>query len=295
MQQQWDLTGKVVVITGGNSGIGREAAVDLARMGATVVITARDPRRGADAAADIGRRAGTAPVAVVDLDLASLESVRRAADVLLHAHDRLDVLVNNAGAILSERTLTADGFEATFGANHLGHHLLTHLLVPRLEASAPARVVTVASLAHRMAWRGLSWDDLDRTGGYRPMEVYAESKLANVLFTRELAERLAGTGVTANCCHPGPVRTGFGSSEDTRGLERIGMLVGRPFMVSAARGAEPIVYLAASPDVAGVTGAYFSGGWLPGVHQRTPSSAARDADAARRLWALSDELTGISV
>ena len=293
MQQQWDMAGRTVVITGGNSGIGLEAAVDLARMGASVILTARRPERGAAAREEVRRRAGTEDVRVVELDLASLASVRAAADELLATTERIDVLINNAGAILSDRTLTADGFEATFGANHLGHHLLTNLLLDRLVASAPARVVNVASLAHRGAWRGMSWDDLDRSRGYNATAVYAESKLANILFTRELAARLVGTGVTANACHPGGVRSGFGSAEDTRGLERFTMAIGRPFLVSPARGAEPLVYLAASPEVAGVTGAYFTGGYIPGVHQRTPSRAARDDEAARRLWALSDEMVGI--
>lgn len=294
MEHQWDMAGRTVVVTGGNSGIGLEAAVDLARMGASVVITARRPERGATALDEIRRRSGSDDVGVVELDLASLASVRHAADELLATRAQLHVLINNAGAILSERTLTADGFEATFGANHLGHHLLTNLLLDRLRASAPARVVNVASLAHRGAWRGLSWDDLDRSRGYSAFAVYAESKLANILFTRELAARLVGTGVTANACHPGGVRSGFGSPEDTRGLERLTMSIGRPFLVSPARGAEPLVYLAASPAVASVTGAYFSGGYLPGVHQRTPSRAARDDAAGRRLWELSDELVGLS-
>lgn len=293
MQQQWDMTGRTVVITGGNSGIGLEAAVDLARRGASVIITSRRADRGAAALEDVRRRSGSDDVAVVALDLASLDSVRSAAEQLLATTERIDVLVNNAGAILSQRMLTADGFEATFGANHLGHHLLTNLLLDRLVASAPARVVTVASLAHRGAWRGMSWDDLDRSRGYNASGVYAESKLANILFTRELASRLVGTGVTANACHPGGVRSGFGSSEDTRGLERLTMVIGRPFLVSPGRGAEPIVYLAASPEVAEVTGAYFCGGYLPGVHQRTPSRAARDDAAAQRLWELSDQLVGI--
>jgi len=294
MQQQWDMAGRTVVVTGGNSGIGLEAAVDLARWRASVVITSRRAERGAAAVAEIRRRSGSDGVAVVALDLASLASVRDAAAEILATTERLDVLINNAGAILSERTLTADGFEATFGANHLGHHLLTQLLLDRLVASAPARVVNVASLAHRGAWRGMSWDDLGRERGYNASQVYAESKLANILFTRELAARLVGTGVTANACHPGGVRTGFGSAEDTRGLERLTMVIGRPFLVGPARGAEPLVYLAASPEVAGVTGAYFTGGYLPGVHQRTPSRAARDDAAARRLWELSDRLVGIT-
>ncbi len=293
MEQHWDMSGKTVVITGGNSGIGLEAAVDLARMGAAVTITARNAQRGATALDEVRRRSGSDQVSLVALDLSSLASVRACAAELLGQLAHLDVLINNAGAVLGERTLTEDGFEATFGGNHLGHHLLTSLLADRLVDSAPARVVVVASLAHRMAWRGLTWDDLDRSGSYRSMEVYAESKLANVLFTRELAGRFIGTGVTANCCHPGPVRTGFGSSEDVHGFEQVMMAVGRPFMVSAARGAEPLVYLAASPDVEGVTGAYFSGGYLPGIRQSTPSRHARDTEAARRLWELSDALVGV--
>jgi len=294
MHTQWDMTGRTVVITGGNSGIGLEAAVELGRMGADVVITARDMNRGAAAVAEITRRTGSGTVGLVHLDLCDLASVRQAADDLLARCDRIDVLINNAGGILSERSVTVDGLEATFAGNHLGHHVLTNLLLDRLEASAPARVVVVASLAHRWAVRGMSWDDLDRTGNYRSADVYAESKLANVLFTMELAQRLVGTGVTANVCHPGPVRTGFGSADDTTGLERIGMLVSRPFLVTASRGAEPLVYLAASPEVTGVTGAYFSGGYLPGVHQRSPSRAARDPQAARRLWELSDQLGGLA-
>jgi retinol dehydrogenase-14 len=294
MHTQWDMTGRTVVITGGNSGIGLEAAVELGRMGADVVITARDMNRGAAAVAEITRRTGSGTVGLVHLDLCDLASVRQAADDVLARCDRIDVLINNAGGILSERSVTVDGLEATFAGNHLGHHVLTNLLVDRLEASAPARVVVVASLAHRWAVRGMSWDDLDRTGNYRSADVYAESKLANVLFTMELAQRLVGTGVTANVCHPGPVRTGFGSADDTTGLERIGMLVSRPFLVTASRGAEPLVYLAASPEVTGVTGAYFSGGYLPGVHQRSPSRAARDPQAARRLWELSDQLGGLA-
>jgi len=293
MQHQWDMTDKTVVITGGNSGIGLESAVELGRMGAHVVITARNMDRGAAAVAEIARRTGSDTVGLVHLDLCDLASVRQAADDLLARCDRIDVLINNAGGILSERAVTPDGFEATFAGNHLGHHVLTSLLAERLKSSAPARVVVVASLAHRWAVRGMNWDDLDRTARYRSADVYAESKLANVLFTMELAQRLVGTGVTANACHPGPVRTGFGSADDTRGLERIGLLVSRPFLVTASRGAEPLVYLAASPEVAGVTGAYFSGGYLPGVHQRSPSRAARDPLAARRLWELSDQLGGI--
>lgn len=281
---------KVVVITGGNSGIGREAAVDLARLGATVVITARNSRRGADAVEEIRRRSGSDDVDVVDLDLASLASVRAAAAELLERYPRINVLINNAGGVLSERQETEDGLEKTFAVNHLGHHLLTRLLLDRLVESAPSRVVTVASFGHRLA-RGLPWDDLQNTRRYIGTQAYNESKLANVLFTMELAERLVGTGVTSNACHPGMVRTGFGSAEDTTGLERLGVALARPFLVPPARGADALVHLAASPEVEGVTGGYFVGGYLPGIRQVTPARPARDPAAARRLWEISDELT----
>jgi NAD(P)-dependent dehydrogenase (short-subunit alcohol dehydrogenase family) len=290
----WNLNGRTVVITGGNSGIGREAAVDLGRQGAHLVITARNPERGADAADEIRRRTGSNTVEVVHMDLAVLDSVRAAAAAILESHEHIHVLINNAGGILSERRATVDGFEETFAVNHLAHHLFTNLLLERLTASGPARVVNVASLAHRFAVRGINWDDLHAEGGYRSADVYAQSKLANILFTVELAQRTLGTGVTANACHPGSVRTGFGSADDTTGVDRLGIMLARPFMVSPSRGAEPLVRLAADAGLASVTGAYFSGGYIPGVHQRTPSRAARDTDAARRLWELSDQLTGLS-
>lgn len=285
-----DRTGSVMVVTGANSGIGLEAAVALAGTGATVVLACRNPSRGADAVAEVRRRSGSSSVELVGLDLASLASVRDCAAEVLERWDRLDVLALNAGGFLSENLTTVDGFEMTFGVNHLGHMLLTQLLTDRLVASAPARVVVTASLAHRMAPTGMTWSQLERRRRYLSWQVYGESKLANVLFTLELAERLAGTGVTANCFHPGLVRTGFGSAEDTGGLDRVLMALGRPFLVSAARGADPLVRLATSPDLEGVTGGYFVGGYLPGVRQGRPSGKARDRTAARRLWEVSEAM-----
>jgi len=282
---QPDLSDRVVVVTGGNSGIGRAAAVELARMGATVVIGARDPVKGAEAVTEIRRRAGTERAEALPLDLASTRSIRAFATEVQARHDRLDVLVNNAGAILSERRLTEDGFEATFGVNHLGHFLLTTLLLDRLRASAPSRIVNVASVAHRFC-RGFPFADPQfERRRYRPAPAYNQSKLANVLFTMELARRLAGTAVTANCVHPGGVRTGFGSAEDTRGLERAIMVIARPFLLSPEQGARTVVYAAASAELEGVTGQY-----LVRCRQHTPSRAARDPDAARRLWELSERL-----
>ena len=204
-----DMTGKTVVVTGGNSGIGLETAVVLARAGAKVVITARDQGRGEAAVADIERRGGAKDVDLVTFDLARLGSVRSGAAELMARCPRLDVLVNNAGIVLSDRRESPDGYEATFATNHLGPFLLTELLTDRLRESAPARVVTVASTAHNSARNGLDFDDLQSTGHYRGMQVYGASKLANILFTTELARRLKGCGVTANCLHPGTVATGF--------------------------------------------------------------------------------------
>ena len=203
---------------------------------------------------------------------------------MLAEYDRLDVLVNNAGGLLSKRQLTQQGYEMTFGVNHLGHFLLTELLLDRLRASAPARIINVSSIGHRLGAMSFS-DPMYELRPYNPTEAYNQSKLANVLFSVELAQRLDGTGVTANSMHPGAVRTGFGSADDTQGFERLVMAIGRPFMISARRGAKTIVYLACSPDVEQVSGQYF-------VRRKphTPSKNARDPQAARRLWDLSDEL-----
>jgi NAD(P)-dependent dehydrogenase (short-subunit alcohol dehydrogenase family) len=280
-----DLSGQVIAITGGNSGIGKEAAVELAAMGATVVITARNPAKGADAQAEIRRRSGRDDVEVLALDLADFGSVRSFAAELLDRYDRLDVLVNNAGGVLSDRQQTVQGFEMTFGVNHLGHFLLTDLLIDRLKADAPSRVVTVSSVGHRFAMGGMSFADLQSERSYWSMDAYSKSKLANILFTRELARRLAGTGVTANCLHPGVVHTGFGSADDTTGVERITMVASAAFSIGSERGARTTVYLASSPEVATRTGGYYVRG-----REHRPSRAARDDAAAQRLWQVSEEL-----
>jgi NAD(P)-dependent dehydrogenase (short-subunit alcohol dehydrogenase family) len=286
------MAGKVVLITGANSGIGREAAIELARRGATVVMTARNELAGGRAVAAVRRRARRvdADVVLLALDLARFSSIRACAAEVLARFDRLDVLVNNAGGILSTRRTTEEGFEMTFGVNHLGHFLLTSLLLDRLRASAPARVVTVSSVAHRFTG-GMSWADLNHERTiYNGTAVYNESKLANVLFTVELARRLEGSGVTANCLHPGAVRSGFGAAEDTTGIERAVLAAGRPFMVSPHRGAAPIVELATSPRYAEVSGAYFAGGYLSRCSRHPAAAAGRDPASARRLWEASEEL-----
>ncbi len=279
-----DMAGKTVVITGANSGIGYETAVALARAGAHTVITARNRPRGEAAAARIRRRSGNPEVDLVLFDLASIASVRAGAAQILERCDRIDVLINNAGVVLSDRRQSHDGFEATFATNHLGPYFLTQLLLDRIKRSAPARIVNVSSVIYRSV-AGLDFDDLQTYANYNPMTAYGRSKLANIYFTTELARRLAGTGVTANCLHPGIVRTGFGRHGDAKGVLAIGVALAQPFMLSPRRGARTSVYLASSPDVAGITGEYFAHRQI-----RALSPVGLDPVAAGRLWQASQEL-----
>jgi NAD(P)-dependent dehydrogenase (short-subunit alcohol dehydrogenase family) len=279
------MQGRTVVITGANSGVGQATAVALARAGADTVITARHEGRGGQAVADIRRDSGSDRVDLVVFDLADLASVRQGAERILDRCPRIDVLVNNAGLVLSARTETMDGFEATFATNHLGPFLLTRLLTERLVASAPARVVNVASTAHQGARRGLDFDDLQSTRHYRGMQAYSRSKLANILFTNELARQLSGTGVTANSLHPGTVASGFARDDDAKGFLAFGVKVIKPFILTPEKGARTSVYLASSPEVADVTGQYFVK-----CRAKTPSPAARDEAAAALLWSVSEEL-----
>jgi NAD(P)-dependent dehydrogenase (short-subunit alcohol dehydrogenase family) len=280
-----DMHGKVVVITGSNIGIGLETAVGVAQLGATTVLACRNAAKAATAAAEVTARTGNDEVSVVGLDLSDLASVRQAAGDVISRWDRLDVLINNAGGTWSERHVTAQGFEQTFGVNHLGHFLLTNLLLDRMVAGAPARIINLSSVGHHMAWRGMRFEDLQSEKRYATFDAYSRSKLANILFTRELARRLAGTGVTANAVHPGPVRSGFGMDGDLTGLMALGNRLIRPFEVSAASGAKTSIYLATSEEVAGKTGLY----WVrsrPG-HM---SVRAHSDDEAAQLWAESEKL-----
>jgi NAD(P)-dependent dehydrogenase (short-subunit alcohol dehydrogenase family) len=225
--------------------------------------------------------AGPLPPRLELADLSAMAQVRALAERLA-ALDRIDVLVNNAGLVAGQRRVTADGYEEVFAVNHLAPFLLTTLLLPKLTASAPARVITVTSDAHTSAH--LDLDNPQPVDGWESWRAYSNSKLANILFTRELARRLEGTGVTANCAHPGVVRTRFG--REARFPVQIGLMIARPFLLSPQRGAATIVYLATSPDVAGKTGGYYVKSQL-----REPSAAARDDETARRLWQVSEELT----
>src|SRR3984885_185101 len=284
------MQGKTVVVTGANSGIGFETAAALASMGARVLVTARNADKGRAAVAAITQRLpGEVRVQLVVFDLADLASVRQGAAEILDQAPRLDVLVNNAGLVLSERVETVDGYEATFAINHLGPFLLTNLLLERIRSSAPARIVSVASTAHTSARKGIPFDDLQSARHYRGMRVYGESKLANILFTLELARRFRGKGVTANSLHPGTVRTGYGGDGDARGLLGFGIKIASPFFLSPAKGARTSVYLASSPEVEGVSGEYFVK-----CKPRQPRRWAQDADAAQRLWQVSEELVGLA-
>ncbi len=284
-----NLEGKVVLVTGANTGIGEATALELARRGARVLVHGRSASKVDAAVGRIREAAGHDRVEPAVADLARLEAVRGLADHVLGATDRLDVLVNNAGLILSERTQTPDGYETTFAVNHLAPFLLTHLLRARLAHSAPARVVTVSSRAHTRS-PGLDFDDLMfEKRPYTSFAVYGASKLANVLFTRELARRLEGEGVVANCCHPGVIGSGFGRDGDLKGIMGVAIRIARPLLKSPTDGAATSVFLAASPEAAEVSGRYFSD-----RREVTPSKAARDDDAGRRLWEVSLSLTGLS-
>jgi NAD(P)-dependent dehydrogenase (short-subunit alcohol dehydrogenase family) len=285
----WSLEGKTAIVTGASTGIGTETAIGIAQAGAHVIMTARDERKGEAALAYARARSGKGSVELMMCDFAWLESIRRFADDFKTKHNQLNVLVNNAGAINADRQETADGFEMTFGVNHLGYFLLTNLLLDLLKKSAPARVINVASRAHQRA--ELDFDDLQAEQKYSAMTVYSRSKLANILFTYELARRLEGTGVTANALHPGVVRSGFGKNNDgwAKGVFVAFQAVGRPFLKDNAAGAKTSIYLATSPDVEGVTGKYFS------ESKETASNAAsHDVDAQKRLWEISERLCGLN-
>ena len=279
-----DLAGRVCVVTGATSGIGRETAEALAGMGASLALVCRDRTRGEETLTAIRAATGNQAIALFLADLSSQADIRRVAGALADAYPAVHVLVNNAGVVNLHHTKTVDGIETVFAVNHLAYFLLTRLLVERLQAGAPARVVNVASDAHRLG--RLDFDDLGHERKYRAMRVYGDSKLANILFTAELARRLAGSGITVNCLHPGAVATRLGHNNG-----RLATLLTRvlaPFFRTPAQGAATSIYLATSPDVAGVSGKYFSN-----CKEARPSRAASDVATARRLWDVSSTLTGL--
>jgi NAD(P)-dependent dehydrogenase (short-subunit alcohol dehydrogenase family) len=279
------IEGKVVVITGATSGIGQIAAEKLAVMGARLVLVARNQKRAERTLARLLACRADVPHSVHYADLSRLGEMKRVGAEIAAVEPRIDVLINNAGCLFGTRRVTEDGLERTFATNHMSYFVLTHYLRDRLIAAAPARVVNTASDAHER--ERLDFSDLQFANGYGFRAAYGRSKLCNILFTRELARRLAGTGVTANCLHPGFVATGLGQ----RDSPYLGILVrlAMRWAGPAAKGADTIVRLASSPDVGNVNGAY----WAEG-HPAVPSRNAQDDDDARRLWAESLRLAGLS-
>jgi NAD(P)-dependent dehydrogenase (short-subunit alcohol dehydrogenase family) len=280
------MGGKTALITGGTSGIGKASAVALAAMGADVVVVGRNPERGEAALEDIKAQSHSESVELMLADLSVQSEVRRLAEEFLEGHDRLDVLANNAGLVQSKRTETADGIETTLAINHLAPFLLTNLLLGRLKGSAPSRVITVSSEAQR--WGNMDFEDMQSRRKYRGFPVYGMTKLANIMFTYELAERLRGTFVTANCLHPGGVSTNFGKNNG--GPMALFFRAAKPFMRTPEQGADTLIWLSSSAEVEGVSGKYFSDRKEIGARE-----IAHDPAARRRLWEISEELTGTKV
>jgi NAD(P)-dependent dehydrogenase (short-subunit alcohol dehydrogenase family) len=277
------MQGKTIVATGATSGIGEAAVVALAGMGARIVVIARDEARAMATMQKLEAKAPGLGHRLHLADLSSMAETRGVGEAIATSEPRIDVLINNAGAFFSNRRVTPEGLELTFALNHMAYFVLTEALRDKLVTSAPARIVSTSSVAHER--ENLDFNDLQSANGYGGLKVYSRSKLANILFTRELARRLNGTEVTANCLHPGVVKTRFGKSSG--GL--FGLLIPflRPFFISPEQGAETIVYLASSPEVVDTTGEYF-------VKRNPvePSAAARDDAAAKRLWIESEKLAG---
>lgn len=281
-----NMQGKIILITGGTRGIGKEAAFALARMGARVRISGRSQERVASAVAEIREKSANPDVIGYTSDLSNLEGVERLASAFRADHDRLDVLVNNAGALFMTRSLSADGIEMTWALNHLSYFRLTALLLDLLLSSAPARIVNVSSMAHMMS--GIRFDDLQSSRRFFGWKAYSQSKLANVVFTYELARRLEGSGVTANALHPGFVATNFGRSNG--GLFDPFFRLSQLAAVSPEKGAQTTIYLASSPEVEDVTGKYFSNQC---VVQSSPASY--DQETARRLWDMTTTMAKVTM
>ncbi|HSE38458.1 MAG TPA: SDR family oxidoreductase [Blastocatellia bacterium] len=273
------MIGKVCIVTGANTGIGKETALGLASLGATVVMACRDRERAEAAQREIKQKSGSQRVELMLCDFSSQNSIRQFAQSFKQQHERLDVLVNNAGVVLRVRSMTEDGLESTFAINHLGYFLATNLLLDVLKKSAPSRIVNVSSTAHKFGKLDINGWPTGRD--YSAFGAYANSKLANVLFTYELARRLKGTGVTVNCLHPGGVGTNL-----YRGLPKFLQALIKLVTISPERGARTSIFLATSPQVEGVTGKYFVRS-----RQQESSEASRNEEAARILWEVSAELT----
>jgi NAD(P)-dependent dehydrogenase (short-subunit alcohol dehydrogenase family) len=289
-----DQTGRTAVVTGANTGLGYETAKALADKGAHVVLAVRNTDKGNEAAARIGDQSPGASVAVAELDLTSLDSIRRAADELRTKHDTIDLLINNAGVMMTPKGTTKDGFELQFGTNHLGHFAFTGLLLDHIVAAAGSRVVTVSSVGHRFARNGIRFDDLQWEKDYGRVAAYGQAKLANLMFTYELQRRLQGTKTIAAAAHPGGSRTELSRNLPTAVRVAEGVL--QPLFQGADMGALPTLRAATDPGVIG--GQYFGPDGF-GEQRGYPvvvasTRVSHDVDAQRRLWTVSEELTGVT-
>ncbi|KAM3933997.1 retinol dehydrogenase 14 isoform 1-T1 [Leptodactylus fuscus] len=282
------MRGKTVIITGANCGIGRATAAELLRLEARVILACRDPERAEEAARELREETGdSGEVVVKQLDLSSLTSVRRFCQEIVREEPKLDVLINNAGVFQCPYTKTEEGFELQFGVNHLGHFLLTHLLLGLLKSSAPSRIVVVSSKLYK--YGEINFDDLNSEKSYSRSSAYSRSKLANILFTRELARRLEGSGVTINVLHPGIVRTNLGRHINIPVLVKpLFNVVSWAFFKSPVEGAQTSVYLASSPEVEGVSGKYFGD-----CKEEELLPKAMDDLVARKLWDISEVMVGL--
>jgi NAD(P)-dependent dehydrogenase (short-subunit alcohol dehydrogenase family) len=279
------MQGKKVMITGATSGIGRETAIGLGKLGAQLILVARDQKKGDETVAAIRAAGATQPIDVLIANLSLMAEVRRLAEAVHKKTDRLDVLVNNAGAWFAKRELTSEEFELTFALNHLSYFLLTNLLLDLLKAAPAGRIINVASEAHRGAH--VDFKDLQSENNYSLLGAYGISKLENILFTAALSRRLEGSRVTANALHPGVVATGFGLNN--RGLVRLAMKIAQLFFISPEKGARTSIFLASAPEVAGVSGKYFDK-----CKERAPSPAALDEATQEELWRVTAQLTGLA-
>ena len=278
------MIGKYVLITGANSGMGLAATVEMARRGATVIMACRSRQRGEEALTEAKRRSGSEQIHLMLCDLGSFASIRAFAEAFKAAYPVLDVLMNNAGVVTIKRELTADGYERDLGVNHLGHFLLTRLLLDNLKAAEQGRIVVVASGAYKIG--KLYLDDHTLSRGFNPGKAYARSKLANILFTRELAARLQGTSVTVNCLHPGAVGTSIGVNRETGFGRTLLKLLSHVFL-TPEQGADTAIYLATAPELGSVSGQYF---YRREIQELAPR--AKNEEEAARLWEWSLEQTG---
>ncbi|XP_059182879.1 retinol dehydrogenase 12, like [Centropristis striata] len=279
------LDGKTVVITGANTGIGKETAIDLAKRGAKILMACRDPERGQAAVKEVIENSGNENVVFMKLDLADSKSIRECAEAINKGEPQLNILINNAGVMVCPYGKTADGFEMQIGVNHFGHFLFTYLLIDLIKKSAPARIVTVSSMAH--SWGSINLEDINSEKSYDKKGAYSQSKLANILFTRSLAKRLEGTGVTAYSLHPGVVQTDLW--RHLSGPQAFVMKMVSPFTKNSSQGAQTSIYCAVEPSLEKESGGYYSD-----CAPATPSAAAQNDEVAQKLWDLSCQMLSVT-